>query len=92
MSNAFVELSADNLSDVMATSRVRGLYRENADNFLEAGIPGAEINLKDGPFKGKKVASVKQGFATLAAKDEYKDRLRVVGTEDRVVLINKQAA
>lgn len=89
---AFVELTEDSLSEILSSARTRGIYQEVANDFLGSDTPGAEISLSDGPFKGKKANTVKQGFSNVAAKDDYKNRLRVVATEDRVVLINKELA
>lgn len=62
MSTMVQELSDERLAEVLSSSRAHGNYDTALEEYINSGLRGAEINLKDGVLEGKKPASVKTGF------------------------------
>ena len=90
---AFRELELDEIGAIRSSARVRGLYKEQLGVFAASGSEGAEVDLTEEEFAGKKPDSVYQGFAgALRADEELAAQVRVVKVEDRIYLISKVAA
>jgi hypothetical protein len=85
------ELNADQIAELLASSRQRGVYDAELKSFWESDNPGVKVNLESGVFAGKKAQSVKTGFETARKRDGAPegagDNLRVILQEDAVYLI-----
>jgi len=80
-------LDADALRELLASSRQRGVYKVELENFLSSETAGAEVDLTDGVFAGKAAATVKQGFTTAIDKGNH-ENVRVISQGERVFLVN----
>lgn len=93
----------DQIAELLAKSRQRGQYDEALKNFIKSSEVGIMVSLTEGPFQGKKPASVKTGFvgatrrpksdtdATLANGPEAK-HVRVIQDDDKVFLVRADLA
>jgi hypothetical protein len=88
---SFEAIDTAALEDLLASSRERGVYKREAQNFLDGGEQAGKVSLTEGAFKGKKAASVLQGFRNVVKKD-FEDTLRVIGNEEGVYLINTEVS
>ena len=99
------DVEDSDLDAILAGARAHGVYSDNLLAYMHSGRRGVEINLADGPHKGKKAASVKTGYESAikrlkegkltGATDEDKaaaDSLQVVSRNDRVFLARKDMA
>ena len=85
----FVELTPEQLGEVKANSRSRGLYKAALEKFAESGKAGVQIDTESGDFAGKSVESLYQSFNTHAKKFEG---IRVIKNNGNVYLIATEVA
>lgn len=90
------QLNPEQITALLGKSRSRGEYTTQLRNFIESGMQGAQVSLENGPFAGKKVASVKSGFENAKSNTknpvEGSEHIAVVVDGDNVFLINKALA
>lgn len=94
MSTVFQEMSGEDLEALLAGSRQRGEYDRQIKAFLNSDLQAAQVNLDEGPFKGKKAASVKTGFEGAIKRDgapEGAENVRVIVQADKVFLVRQAA-
>jgi hypothetical protein len=66
---ALIEITVEQGTDVLTSSRARGTYDSQIREFVEANMAAAQVDLEDGIFKGKKPQTVKTGFES--AKERW---------------------
>jgi hypothetical protein len=88
MANA---LDNDVIAALLASSKQRGVYKEELDAFIARENRGEKVDLDTGSLAGKKPQSVKTGFenARKNLSEEVKPTIQVILNEDQVYLINK---
>lgn len=59
---ALIEITKEQGSEVLSSSRARGSYDGQIREFVESGFAAAQVDLADGIFKDKKAQTVKTGF------------------------------
>jgi hypothetical protein len=83
----YTELTEKQIAELAGKSRIRGLYKQELDKFMNSDMSGVEVNLSEGEFANKTVSTVSQGFRTAIEKNGYDGKVRVQPVEDKVFLI-----
>lgn len=88
-----MELSEDEISALLATTRAKGQYNGYVRSFVESGQRGRKVSIESGQFAGKAQASVKTGLAKAVEAEGFKDQVRVIAPkgESFVALVNTSA-
>lgn len=68
MSTTFTQIDDDALAAILADTRQRGVYDVQLENFLNAGIAAAQVNLEEGELAGRQPQSIKTGFEGAVAR------------------------
>lgn len=87
-------LTAEQIQELLATSKQRGEYDRFLAEFRESNEPGVGVPLDSGVFNGKKAQSVKTGLDNARKRLDEADQgnIRVILHDDAVYLINTAVA
>ena len=93
--NRMAGLTADQIAALLGKTRQKGVYIQYLNQFLDGGESGICVNETWVDLKDKKASTLKQGFENAKENKEAKDGsefVKVIANEDKVYLINLQAA
>lgn len=93
--NRMAGLTAEQIAALLGKTRQKGVYIQYLNQFLEGGESGICVNETWVDLKDKKASTLKQGFENAKENKEAKDGsefVKVIANEDKVYLINLQAA
>jgi hypothetical protein len=88
-------LTAEQIAALLGKTRQKGVYIQYLNQFLDGGESGICVNETWVDLKDKKASTLKQGFENAKENKEAKDGsefVKVIANEDKVYLINLQAA
>lgn len=88
------DLNDDEVSELLATTKTKGLYVAEVKRLMTDGVRGRKFPLDSGTFSGKKGTSVKASFLSAVKAVEGAESIRVIdrSKEGYVALINTEAA
>jgi hypothetical protein len=88
-------LTADQIAALLGKTRQKGVYIQYLNQFLESGESGICVNEQWVDMKDKKASTLKQGFENAKENKEAgegSEFVKVIANEEKVYLINLQAA
>jgi hypothetical protein len=88
-------LTTEQIQALLGKTRQKGVYIQYLNQFLESGESGVCVNETWLDMKDKKATTLKQGFENAKENKEAGDGsefVKVIANEDKVYLINLQAA
>ena len=93
--NRMAGLTAEQIAQLLGKTRQKGQYIQYLNQFLESGESGICVNEQWIDMKDKKATTLKQGFENAKENKEAAEGsefVKVISNEDKVYLINLQAA
>jgi hypothetical protein len=88
-------LTAEQIAQLLGKTRQKGVYIQYLNQFLQSAESGVCVNEQWIDLKDKKASTLKQGFENAKENKEAADGsefVKVIANEDKVYLINLQAA
>ena len=88
-------LTAEQIQALLGKTRQKGVYIQYLNEFLESGESGVCANDQWIALRDKKASTLKQGFEGAKENKEAKEGsefVKVIANEEKVYLINLQAA
>ena len=85
-------LGQDELNQLLAEAQTRGDYRRYMENFINSGDDAWRVSTDEGPFAGKRLASIKSGFETVKNAKNPPDgvqNVRVLTHKEQVYLLRQ---
>lgn len=88
-------LTPEQIQALLGKTRQKGVYIQYLNQFLDSGESGVCVNDEFIDLRDKKATTLKQGFENAKENKEAKEGsefVKVIANEDKVYLINLQAA
>lgn len=84
------DLDDEQVAELLSGRNQKGNYAAALQSFVESGARGRRYDVESGQFSGRNKQSVVMGFKNAVKKAELEGKVRVIGGEGFVALVNAQ--